>query len=363
MTAPALAVADLSLRLGGFALQQIDLRVEAGEILVVLGPNGAGKSLTLETIAGFHRPDRGRIAIAGRDVTRLPPEHRHVGLLFQDFGLFPHLDLAGNIALGLHAGRARGRRRDLQALLAHFGLTGLARRRPSSLSPGEKQRAALARALAAEPDVFLLDEPFSALDMPTRDRLRRELAKFLHEVRVATVFVTHDRGEAAQLADRVAVMRGGRIVQTGPAEAVFEQPASRFVAEFVGFENILEGRVAGRSGEILTVELAGREIRVAAPALAADPPRYVRLCIRAENIDLYPLGGAPGHGTRISGRTVALDDEGALTRVAIDCGFPLRVCAMTRQLRALRLARGAEIEAVIAPGAVHIIPADLITKE
>ena len=356
MTAGAVAVENLSLRLGGFALKQLDFAVQTGETLAILGPNGAGKSVTLETIAGFHRPDSGRIAIGGRDVTRLPPERRNVGLLFQDFGLFPHLTVAANVAVGLRARRRSTPRRDLAELLADLGIARLARRHPLGLSPGEKQRVALARALAAEPDLFLFDEPFSALDAQTCERLRGDLESFLRSSGVPAIFVTHNHGDALALADRVMVLRDGSIVQSGPVARIFAAPADRFVAEFVGFDNILPGRIAGRSGEVVTIAVADKLIDVAAANVAEGCERAVWLCVRAEDIDLYPPVPAPGARARLRAWIVAVKEAGMLTRIVLDCGFPLQVCAMARHVRTIGLTIGAAIDAGLIPGAAHVIP-------
>lgn len=359
MTPGAVAVEELSVRLGGFALKRVGFALDRGEILVILGPNGAGKSVTLETIAGFHRPDHGRILIGGRDVTRLAPERRHVGLMFQDFGLFPHLSVAGNVAVGLRAGRARHRlpKSRFAELLDRLRIAHLAARGPLDLSPGEKQRVALARALAAEPDIFLFDEPFSALDPQTRDRLRSELDSFLRNTGVPAIFVTHDLDDARALADRIVVLREGAIVQRGTAAAIFASPADRFVAEFVGFDNILPGHIAASPGPGLTIAIGDQLLGAARRDLVRSSAREVWLCIRAEDIDIYPVGSAPGGANRLRGRVAAVKHGGMLTRIALDCGFPLQACAMARHLRGLHLAPGAEVEAEIAPGAVHVIPA------
>ncbi|MGH7046992.1 MAG: ABC transporter ATP-binding protein [Stellaceae bacterium] len=359
MSGHAIAVEELSFGLGGFALKRVGFTLDRGEILVILGPNGAGKSVTLETIAGFHRPERGRISIAGRDVTSLAPERRNVGLMFQDFGLFPHLSVAGNVAVGLRAGRARRRlpRGCLEELLDRFRIVHLARRSPRELSPGEKQRVALVRALAAEPDLFLFDEPFSALDPQTGDRLRTELERFLRGTGVPAIFVTHDLGDARALADRIAVMRDGAIVQSGTARAVLAAPAEQFVAEFVGFDNILRGRlVAGHSGAPM-IAIGETVLAAAPPDIARGSADEVWLCVRAENIDIFPPGPGPVRAGRLRARVVTARDDGMLTRIALDCGFPLQSCAMSRQLRVMNLCAGAEVEAEIAPGAVHVIPA------
>lgn len=254
MTA-GIAVEALSLTLGAFRLDNIDFAVSGSEVLVVLGPNGSGKSVTLETIAGFHRPDRGRVLIGGRDVTALPPERRNIGFVVQNFGLFPHLNVERNVAIALRRGSGRAAadkallpQGDTAALLAYFGVAHLARRAPSDLSPGEKQRVALARALAGAPDVFLFDEPFSALDAQTREELRGELRSFLRALAIPAIFVTHDRADALTLADTVVVLRDGVVMQSGQSAEIFQRPKNSFVARFVGVENILDGRVAAVSG-------------------------------------------------------------------------------------------------------------------
>ena len=213
--------------------------VREGETLVVLGPSGSGKTLLLETVAGFHDGDDGRdgtgVRLGGRDLTALPPERRGFGFVFQDYALFPHMTVRENVEFGQRY-RERGDGAEplpaADELLASFGVSHLAEREPPTLSGGERQRVALARALAVDPGALLLDEPLSALDVPTRQSLRTDLADALSDV--TAVHVTHDRTTARALADRIAVMRDGRVVQTGTPEAVFESPASRFVARFTG---------------------------------------------------------------------------------------------------------------------------------
>lgn len=218
---------DIAATFGGFTARA-SLEVSRGETLVVLGPSGSGKTLLLETIAGFH-PHRGTVSLNGRDLTDTPPEDRDFGFVFQDYALFPHMTVHENAAFG---GRYRERSRDPDGLLTELGVADLADRYPRTLSGGEAQRVALARALAVSPEVLLLDEPLSSLDVPTRRSLRDDLLGVLDGV--TAVYVTHNRTTARILADRIAVMRGGRIVQEGRPDTVFERPASPFVAEFTG---------------------------------------------------------------------------------------------------------------------------------
>ncbi|MFB6221325.1 MAG: ABC transporter ATP-binding protein [Halolamina sp.] len=217
--------------------------VAAGETLVVLGPSGSGKTLLLESLAGFHGHE-GHVRLGDRDITDAPPEARGFGFVFQDYALFPHLTVRENVAFGE---RYHDDLRDPDDLLAALGVADLADRTPPTLSGGEAQRVALARSLAVRPDALLLDEPLSALDVPTRQSLRADLADTL--AGVTAVYVTHNRTTARALADRIAVMRDGEILQTGTPEAVFESPATAAVAAFVG-ANVLPGERFGRDGEV-----------------------------------------------------------------------------------------------------------------
>ena len=359
-TDAAIAVEALTLRLGTFRLDGIDLALGAGEILVVLGPNGAGKSVTLETIAGFHRPERGRVRIGGRDVTTLPPERRNIGFVVQNFGLFPHLTVEGNVAIA--------RRRpagpldtsppgagDPSALLNYFGVAHLARRAPAALSPGEKQRVALARALAGAPELFLFDEPFSALDTQTRSQLRGELKSFLRRLNIPAIFVTHDQTDALALADTMVVLRQGRVVQSGTAAAIFARPTDPAIARFVGVDNILDGRILESAGGMATVDVGNDKIlRVAACSAAVAVGTTVRLAIRAEEVAIGPTLGAPDVN-RLDGAITALRELGPLTTIEIDCGFALKAYLLAPQARALRLGVGDGVTAQIAPAAIHVM--------
>ncbi|HEV2302902.1 MAG TPA: ABC transporter ATP-binding protein [Stellaceae bacterium] len=356
MSAKGLAIDGLTLRLGAFSLKSLDLAVAEGETLVLLGPNGAGKSVTLETIAGFYRPSAGRISIGGRDVTGLPPERRNVALVLQNFGLFPHLSVKGNIALGLRRSRDAAARGRLARLLDEFAIRHLADRAPASLSPGEKQRTALARALAAEPDLFLFDEPFSALDAETRERLRGELREFLARAGTPSIFVTHDRADALAFGGGLAVMHGGRVVQQGNARAVFGAPRDRFVAEFLGVENILAARLLGRSGAHVTLLLGEARLHAVAPERLEAGPE-VLVAIRAEEVEFAPSGVAPHEAAnRLAGHVRGTVEEGVLTRVRLDCGFPLTGLLMSREARRLNLGPRSVVEVEIPCAAIRLLP-------
>lgn len=352
-----LSVEGLSLEIGGFALRNIDLTAAGGETLVLFGPNGAGKSMTLEAIAGFRRPRAGRVFIAGEDATALPPERRGVGLVPQNYGLLPNLTVAANVMLPLRAAGGIGRRAARERadeLLARFGIAALTGRLPGTLSPGERQRTALARALAARPRVLLFDEPFSALDAVTRETLRDELRAFLRNSGVPAVFVTHELAEAMAIGDRIAVMRGGRILQQGPAREVYRRPAGGEIAGLLGVENILSGRILGQDAAGWLIAVGDAVLRAACvPACAMSSP--ASLAVRAEEVTLLPPAAGPD-GTNCLAATVrGMTDNGALVKIVLDCGFPLIARLTSREARPLGLAPGRPVIAKIAPAAIRVL--------
>jgi iron(III) transport system ATP-binding protein len=248
---PALACRGLVKRYGDtLAVDGVDLEVPRGSLTALLGPSGCGKTTVLRMVAGLLTPDAGSIALAGREVAgpgrNVPPERRHVGLVFQDYALFPHLSVARNVAYGLQGVPRRRRGHRVAEVLELVGLGGLEHRAPSELSGGQQQRVALARALAPEPELVLLDEPFSGLDAALRATVREDVRRILREADQTAVFVTHDQEEALSLADRVAVMHAGRLHQLADPQTLYTQPATRFVAEFVGEADVLPGTRAGR---------------------------------------------------------------------------------------------------------------------
>ena len=268
------------------ALDGAVLDVARGEVLAVLGPSGCGKTTLLRTIAGFERPDAGAVQIDGRtvadDSTWVPPERRRIGMVFQDYALFPHLTVAQNVGFGL-ARRERGAR--VRELLQLIGLADLAERFPHQLSGGQQQRVALARALAPMPDVVLLDEPWSNVDSLLREELRQEVTGILRPLGVTVVLVTHDREEAFTLADRIALMRDGAVVQVGAPEELYFAPAGRWAAQFIGAANVLRGPVDG--GHVRTPLGPVR-------AAGTNGASSVEVLVRPELVELEPDGAGPG---------------------------------------------------------------------
>ena len=242
------------------AVNGISLDIERGEFISLLGPSGCGKTTTLKCLAGFESVDDGRILFDGRDVAQLPPEQRDIGMVFQNYALFPHMTVAGNLAFGLEMrGKPRAEITErVRAVLDLVQLAGLGARYPRELSGGQQQRVALARALVIEPKILLLDEPLANLDATLRDEMRTFIRDLQKRVGISTLYVTHDQAEAMTMSDRVVVMFGGQIAQVDTPEAVYDRPASAAVARFVGQANVVQGRVAGADGERLIESPLGR---------------------------------------------------------------------------------------------------------
>ncbi|WP_347265898.1 ABC transporter ATP-binding protein [Paracoccus sp. (in: a-proteobacteria)] len=276
------------------AIPQLDLAIAPGELVTLLGPSGCGKTTTLRMLAGLETPSAGAIVIGGQDVTRLPPNQRDVTMVFQSYALFPHMSVAQNVAYGLESG-GMARREALEAArrgLDLVGLSGLESRLPSELSGGQQQRVAVARALVLEPQVLLLDEPLSNLDARLRRRVRTEIRELQQRLGFTAVYVTHDQDEALAVSDRIIVMKDGRIAQDGTPEELYEQPASAFIADFIGEANVVEGRVLRVSLGRALVDLAGERIELPARGAIEGP---AKLALRPNALELATEGGMAGH--------------------------------------------------------------------
>jgi iron(III) transport system ATP-binding protein len=322
------------------ALDQVSFDVEEGELFTLLGPSGCGKSTTLLSLAGFQRPDEGRIVVADKtffDAGRrlsVPAEQRNLGIVFQSYAVWPHMTVFGNLAFPLKVRRLGKRdiRARVQEVLELVEMGQYASRYPHQLSGGQQQRVALARALVYSPEVLLLDEPFSNLDAKLRERARTWVKDLQRTLGLTTVFVTHDQDEALSMSDRVVVMDRGRVQQVGSPEDIYRRPANRFVAEFVGRVNLVEGVVAGRDGTtvVVTVDGSSRRLTVAAPA---DPAvtGAVTLAFRPEAVTLMPAESMTNGTNTWEGEVHAVAFLGDHYEYEVQVGsLPLTVQSMQR---------------------------------
>jgi len=287
------------------AVDDLHLDVQDGELMALLGPSGCGKTTTLRAIAGFELPDAGDIDFGDHRVTDLPPERRNIGIVFQNYALFPHMTVAQNVAFGLEMRKepALAIRSRVATTLAKVQLTGLEGRYPRQLSGGQQQRAALARALVVVPDVLLLDEPLANLDAKLREEMRFYVRSLQQEVGISTIYVTHDQAEAMVIADRIAVMFNGRIHQLAAPQEIYHRPHTWMVAEFVGLTNFIEGKVVGQEDQLLVVDTALGTLRCGglAPGTDAKPERLIAVRPEAIQLSGRPGGGASGAGDEVPG--------------------------------------------------------------
>ncbi len=303
------------------ALADVSLQIETGEFICLLGASGCGKTTLLRIIAGLETHDRGELKLDGKGLSGVPSHKRNIGMVFQSLALFPHLNVGGNIGYGLKMRRATSEtiNNRVDHLLELTGLQGFKTREVSSLSGGQRQRVAIARALALEPQLFLMDEPFSALDAALRDHLQQEVRKLQKELGITTIFVTHDQSEAMALADRIVLINDGRIEQSGSPKEIYQQPATRFVAEFIGNNNLLDVDINGTTARCGDVELSLPE------ELTNNLQGKTTLAVRPEQIVLQtgnlsetslPEPGLPRRG--LQGKIVTQRPVGALIEHEID---------------------------------------------
>ena len=317
-----ISVANLTKRFGPLAVvSDVSLSIEEGELFTLLGPSGCGKTTLLRLIAGFYAPDEGEIRFGDRVVNAVPPHERGIGMVFQNYALWPHMKVSENVSYGLKLRKISpseitGR---VQGVLEKVKLTGLGDRYPGQLSGGQQQRVALARALVLNPQILLLDEPLSNLDAKIRIQVRAEIRKLQKELGITTIYVTHDQEEALTLSDRIAVLNQGKVFQIGPPKALYERPANRFVADFIGINNLADGAVRAIEGPLRTmrVETAVGEISAIYDERLRVGDRCV-ICIRPENAAVD--GESGGERNHLKGKISFAAYLGNTLRYDVDLG-------------------------------------------
>lgn len=356
LTEPKLSAANLIVRRGGRTLLDLPaFELPAGSVTSLIGPNGAGKTTLVLQLSLLQRPDAGELFFDGASTRgRELALRRRMAVVFQE-PLLLDRTVAANVETGLRLRGVPGAQRQdrVTRWLARFGMNGYSGRSPRTLSGGEAQRVSLARAFALEPQVLLLDEPFSALDQPTREAITADLTAALAETGVTTLVVTHDRDEAAQLGHRVAVMIGGRITQTGTPSGVFSAPADELTAAFVGIETMVPATVISREGDLVRLTAGGHEIE----ALATGSFTDALICLRPEDVSIAPAGEQmPGSArNHLPGRVTQIVRSGSDARVRIDCGFPLIARVTCRSLDDLGMEVGSSVVASFKATAVHLL--------
>jgi len=317
-----ISVTNLTKRFGPLAVvSEVSLSIEEGELFTLLGPSGCGKTTLLRLIAGFYAPDGGEIRFDDRVVNAVPPHERGIGMVFQNYALWPHMKVSENVSYGLKLRKVSSSEiaERVRGVLHKVGLTGLGDRYPGQLSGGQQQRVALARALVLNPQILLLDEPLSNLDAKIRVQVRAEIRKLQKELGITTIYVTHDQEEALTLSDRIAVFNQGKVFQVGPPKALYERPASRFVADFIGINNLVDGTVRAIEGPLrnVRVETAVGEISAIYDERLRVGDRCV-ICIRPENAAVD--GESGGERNRLKGKISFAAYLGNTLRYDVDLG-------------------------------------------
>jgi len=356
---PILQIENLEVKRGGITTLNIpSLSVQEGEILSLIGPNGAGKTTLLQTLSYLIKPSQGKIYFKGEELNSTRPVfeyRRKFAMVFQEPLLFD-TTVFGNVASGLKIRGMKGReiRSRVTEQLDRLGISHLNHLSAKPLSGGEAQRTSLARAFAIQPEILLLDEPFAALDPPTRESLMVDLEHILQQTRTTAIFATHDRLEALRLSNRIAVMNDGKILQIGSPEEVMNYPENEFVASFVGVETILTGRVIKKNGGTFVASVSGQEIEAVGDV---HPGETVVLCIRPENVTLStrPSEGPTSARNVFLGRIEKVISLGLYQKVQVNCGFPLVAYVTHHSLENLSLQEGREVVASFKATAIHVV--------
>lgn len=304
------------------ALHGADLQINEGEFMTLLGPSGCGKTTTLRLVAGFIDPTSGTIRLGSADVTRLPPHRREIGMVFQDYALFPHMNVADNISFGLKERKVSGAASEkrVQELLELIRLPHIAKRYPSELSGGQAQRVAFARAIAHPPRVLLMDEPLGALDLKLREDMQLELRRLQQALGITTIFVTHDQGEAMSMSDRITVMNSGRIEQIGSAESIYGAPASRFVASFVGQINLIECTTVEMDAAYTVLRTGrGKVVRARTNRQIGNATKCT-LAIRPEKLRVRSGSDTSSTLNAMTGRVTTRSFLGSTLKLVVDTG-------------------------------------------
>jgi len=311
------------------ALHELDLDIQEGEFLTLLGPSGCGKTTTLRLVAGFIEPTNGSILLGDQDVTQVAPQHREIGMVFQDYALFPHMTIADNIGFGLKERRypKKDINERVRELLDLIRLPEVHDRYPAEVSGGQQQRIAVARAVAYPPKVLLMDEPLGALDLKLRETMQIELRRIQQELAITTIYVTHDQIEAMNMSDRIVVMNAGRIEQMGGAEDIYNFPKTRFVADFVGQINLFDAVIKKETPEYLLVGIANTEIRAPLPSVKMEGE--ISVGVRPEHINLVDTAEPASTSNSLTGTLVGRTFTGNLTRLFIDVGLDKPVVVET----------------------------------